>query len=271
MPILSRIAQTALCLPLILLAEIGHADFTAGQKAAIQLSVQEARRQGIPEAAIVDLLSDGFDAGLSADRMASLVQVLNRIRQADLPLPPFLAKIHEGLHKQVDQQHLMTSLQRRIDDYQFVRRQLGRKYPRRSVADQSDLTALAECLDLGLSRESLARLFERAPAVEPAMLAVAAKNQALLDQLGFRQDLAEDMLLTGLNYRNLTTGWTGLFKVAAAARRKGISEERLALVVKQVLRSGGDLPQVLTELDFTSRDVRHGPYWRPRPESQDSP
>lgn len=271
MRILSKIAQTALCFSLLWMAAAGHAESAPGRDISIHAAVQAARQEGVPEAVIVDLLSDGFEAGLNADQMAPLVHVLSEVRQADLPLPPFLTKIHEGLHKQIDPRLLMASLHRRMDDYRFVRRQLQHKYAGRNASGRSDLTVLVESLDLGLSRESMARLFQQAPAVAPAMLAVAANNLALLDQLDFPRRLAEEMLLTGLKHQHLTTRWAGLFKVAAAARRKGISDERLAEVVKMVLRSGGDLPQVLKALDFTSRDVRHGPYWRPAPENRNEP
>lgn len=263
---LFKIAKTSLYLSLILLVATGRADTAIDREMSIHKAVETARQRGIADAVIVDLLADGFEVGLSAERMAPLVDVLSQARQADLPLSPLLAKIHEGLRKKIDPQQLTASMQKRIDDFQFVDRLLRHKYPELRKPDRSDLTALVECLDLGLSHESLSRFLEQAPDVDPNMLAVAANNQALMNQLGFPKHLTEDMLLTGLNHGQLTSHWSGLFKLAAAARRKGVSDDRFTVVVKQVLSSGGDPAQVLKALEFTSRDVRHGPYWRPAPQ-----
>jgi hypothetical protein len=92
------------------------------------------------------------------------------------------------------------------------------------------------------------------------MLAVAARNKALLRQLSFEEKIIDDILFTGLKYQSLTPQWSLFFKVASAARQKGISSSRMAEVAKDVLIQKGDLKQVLKELDFTSRDVRHGPH-----------
>jgi hypothetical protein len=59
------------------------------------------------------------------------------------------------------------------------------------------------------------------------------------------------------------------FKVAAAARQKGISPTRIAEVAKDVLIQNGDLKQVLRELEFTSRDVRHGPHLESPPGAEE--
>ena len=141
-----------------------------------------------------------------------------------------------------------------------MRQLLKKKYAGSRIYYENDLTDLVESLGFGITRQELRLLFNRAPDVAPEMLAVAAKNKALLKQLAFDDRIIDDILFTGLQNQSLTPQWSLFFKIASAARQKGISSTRIAEVAKDVLIQNGDLKQVLMELEFTSRDVRHGPH-----------
>ena len=242
----------------------GQAMVYAGHQGPVLAAVNSARRQGVPEKILTRLLAYTLDNQLDADHTVHLLSILIQARESSFPLDPFLNKIQEGLAKQVDPERLENGLRKRLDDYTFVRQLLEKKYGGLRPYAPTDLTALVESLDFGITRGQLAELFTRAPAVPPEMLSVAAKNKALLKQLAFDNRTIDTIIFTGLTHNSLGPRWALFFKVAAAARLKGIPAARIAEVAKAVLAQGGDPGQVLAELDFTSRDIRHGPH-------QDSP
>ena len=255
-----KITPLAIAIQVILLFSLGQTAVQAGHQKPVISAVESALQQGVPEEIINRLLAYALDNQLSAEHTVHLLAILTQVREAQFPVKPFLDKIQEGLSKLIDFERLESSLAKRLDDYRFVRQLLRKKYAASRVDADSDLTLLVESLDFGIKRGELRLLFDRAPAVPPAMLAVAAKNKALLKQLSFDDGIIDDILFTGLANNSLTTRWSLFFKVAAAAKRKGIPTARIGEVAKNVLIQHGDLHQVLKELEFTSRDVRHGPH-----------
>lgn len=249
-----------LSIQVICLASFGQTAVYAGHQKPVLSAVNSARRQGVPEEILTRLLAYALDNQLGADHTVHILTILVRVREDQFSLNPFLDKIQEGLAKQIDPQRLEDGLNKLLDDYKFVRQLLKNKYTGSRLYSENDLTNLVESLGLGITRQELRLLFNRAPDVPPEMLAVAAKNKALLKQLSFDDEIIDDILLTGLAKNSLTPNWSLFFKVAAAAKRKGIPSTRIAEVAKDVLIQNGDLKQVLRELEFTSRDVRHGPH-----------
>jgi hypothetical protein len=253
----------------ICIVSLGQPSVYASHQGPVVSAVESARRQGVPEEIINHLLAYALDNQLGADHTVHILSILIRVREAQLPLSPYLDKIQEGLAKQIDPQRLEDGLNKHLNDYQFVRQLLEKKYAGSRIYAESDLKDLVESLDFGINREELRLLFDRAPAVPPEMMAVAAKNKALLKQLAFDDGIIDDILFTGLAKNSLTPRWSLFFKVAAAAKQKGISTARIAEVAKAVLSQNGDLGQVLTELEFTSRDVRHGPHLDSPPDADE--
>jgi len=230
-------------------------------------TVQAAREQGVPDRILSDLLARAVDRGIDPDLVHALLGILMDIRRAGMPLDPFLGKIDEAMAKGVNPAQLEAGLRDRMADYRFVMQLLEIKYPSDRLPGQDTLAALVDCLDLGLSRETLADFLRRAPATSPAMLATAARNKAFLQQIGFDPKTSDELLRYGMTHRCLTAPWAGLFKVAAAAARKGISDKRFATAVVHVWKTRGDPHQVLQELGFTMRNIRRGPVPGPVPEA----
>jgi len=223
----------------------------------------------VPEEILTRLLAYALDHQLGADHTVHILTIFVRVRESQFSLSPFLEKIQEGLAKRIDPQRLEDGLNKRLDDYKFVRQLFKEKYAGSRIYSESDLTDLVASLDFGITRHELRLLFSRAPDVPPEMLAVAAKNKALLKQLAFEDSIIDDILFTGLKNQHLTPQWSLFFKVAAAGKQKGIPTARIAEVAKNVLIQNGDLKQVLTELEFTSRDVMHGPHLESPPDADE--
>jgi hypothetical protein len=232
----------------------------AGHQKPVLSAVNSARQQGVPEELLNRLLAYALDNQISADHTVLMISTLIRVREAQFPLNPFLDKIQEGLTKQIDPERMGNGLNKRLDDYKFVRQLLKKKYAESRIYSENDLTALVESLDYGLARQELHLLFDRTPSVPPEMLAVASKNKALLKQLSFDDGMIDGILFTGLKNQSLTSQWSSFYKVAAAAKRKGIPIDRIAEVAKNVLMQNGDPRQVLMKLEFISRDIKHGPH-----------
>jgi hypothetical protein len=237
-----------------------------GKGASVQDRVRAARERGVPEKVLTDLLARAVDRGLDPDRVYSLLGLLVDIRREGLPLAAFLAKVDEALAKGVNPAQLEARLRDRMADYRFVMRVLEQKYPRERVSEGPELSAVVDCLDIGLSREELTDFLRRAPATSLMVLAIAVQNKAFLQQIGFDPELCDELLRYGMAQGYLTNRWAGLFKAAAAAAKKGVSEKRFADAVKQVWTVRGDPHQLLETLGFTTRDVRRGPGAGPKPE-----
>jgi hypothetical protein len=232
----------------------------ADHQKSVFSAVETASQQGVPEEVINRLLAYALDNQLSGKHTVQLLSVMIEVHKAKLPIDPFVEKIQEGLAKQVPPEKLVNSLNKRLNNYKFVKELLKKKYVGTQNFAESVLSVFVESLDFGLTKEELSLLINTAPQVPPQMLSIAAKNKALLRQLTFEEKFVDDILFIGLKYQSFTSRWSLFFKVVMAAERKGISQARIANASKDILSENGDLEEVLTVLGFSSRDVRHGPH-----------
>jgi hypothetical protein len=226
---------------------------------SLQAAIQIVRGQGLSETMINDLLTAGVEKGLTNEQIAELFTFVSHVQKAGLTARTFIEKIREGLAKRVNFNTLTDSLRRRLDQVVAIQRLLRKNDASSTHIADADLNTFVESVDLGLPLEALAALFNRSADAPLEMLALAARNKALLNQLGFDSQLTDRILTTGLEYRSFSPDWANLFKAAAAARRKGISDRQFTDAVQRVLREKGPLRRVLTDLAFTSRDLSSGP------------
>lgn len=251
--------------PLLTLAVVMAAAFvcwpiSASDHRPLLAAVESARSQGVPDEMLNLLLAYAVDNALGPEHTVHMIQLLTRIQKAGIPLGPFEDKIREGAAKHVDPQKLENALNFIFEDFRFVDSLLNRK-PGASVMSSEEVQVLCvKSLDLGLDRQELNELFEKNSAAPPEMLAVAALNKAYLKQMAFDSALIDDILSTGLAMRNLTNQWLSFYRLAAASKRKGLSDNQVAQAAIDALKQNGDLRQVLTSLKFVLRDVRHGPH-----------
>ena len=221
-----------------------------GYSAAVQPTAESGARLLEAYAAITDM---------SRDRLDRLANILVDVETSGIPLEPFLWKIQEGTAKGVSPGILETVLSRQFTRYRFVRQLVESSRVRPESCSGAVLTALIDSLDFGLRSEELEALAAAAPDASPRELAVAAQNKALLRQLGFDENRVDAILSIGLTHRSFTSRWTLFFKVADAARTKGIPEERILGAAESILVQRGDVRDVLDALGFTRRDTIRGP------------
>jgi len=224
-------------------------------------SVEAARDAGVPDTVLSRILTFSIDHQLSSTDVVALLDILRTVRSKNLPPQPFVTKIEEGLAKKVAVPTIAVALEQKIDDYQFVRTLLsstavpGADQP---VADRH-LTAMVDSLSGGISREQLTDFIQQAPAAEPSMVAIAVENLALLNQIGFPQDLTLQMLYTGLHLKRFSPSWRYLARVIVVARNRGIPDPNIAEATMRAMEEKRDLRDLMTALGFTGRDLRHGP------------
>jgi hypothetical protein len=269
MKVFNKVIVLLIAIQMICLASFRQTAIYAGHQGPVLSTVNSARLQGVPEEVLIRLLAYALENQIGRDHTVHMLTILIRVHEGQFPLSPFLDKIQEGMVKQIDPQRLVDGLNKHLDDCQFVRQLLEKKYTGSRVYSENDFTVLVDSLKFGNTRQELRDLFNRAPAAPLAMLSVAAKNKALLRQLEFDDRTIDAIMFTGLKNHSLTPRWSLFFKVAAAAKQKGIPTARIAEVTKAVLAQNGDPVQVLKELEFTFRDVRHGPHLDSPPDADE--
>jgi hypothetical protein len=216
----------------------------------------------VAEPALNRILILGNDYGISTDDLDGFLLAVQAVQKESMPVEPFVDKIAEGLAKGIPPQIIVSVLWLRIDDYRFVSGVLDRTAradQRTWFLSQADLTRMVKVLDSGVSRDEFTSLMERAPSTEMSMLVRAAEVFALLKQIQFDEPLAEDILFTGLRNKSFTQSWTYLAKIVATARHRGITDHEIATAARNTLREKRSFKEFMAALDFTSRDVRHGP------------
>jgi hypothetical protein len=244
-------------LAILLLSQIA---ISADNDNTVIPAVESAINQGVSTEIIARVLSYSIDYRLNTEQASYIISILTEANKANLPLNPIHNKIREGLNKQIPPKLLIIGLRRHLDDYIFVDKLLYKKYNDSKAYNDEAIIGLVDSINYGITKDEMKQLFKTAPMVPPEMLSIAAKNKALLRQIGYDDKLIDDILITGLENSSLTSRWELLFKVAAAADKKEISKTAFVNASKKVLIQNGDIVQVLELLDFTLRDVKHGPH-----------
>jgi len=224
-------------------------------------AVEAAHHAGVPDTVLSRILTLSIDHHLSSTDVVTLLDIFRAVGSKNFPPQPFVTKIEEGLAKKVAVPTIVAALEQKIDDYQFARTLLsgtadqGADQP---VADPH-LTAMVDSLSSGISREQLTDFIHQAPTAEPSMMAIAVENLALLNQIGFPQDLTLQMLYTGLRFKRFSPPWRYLARVIVVARNRGIPDPNIAEATLRAMEEKSDLRGLMTALGFTGRDLRHGP------------
>ena len=223
--------------------------------------VNMARTAGVSEAVLNRVLSLGKAHQLSPADIKLFFQALVSAQKEKIPLNPLMGKIEEGLAKRVPPQTIAEALEQEIDNYCYVQELLLGviSEPGNKIIPNEALNVLVDSLSLGISRLELARFIELAPPAPLPMLAIAVENLALLKQINFNLELAEQILFTGLRFKRFTPSWRYLAKVIAAARERGVSDQDIVQKTLQAVREKNDFKNLMTSLGFTERNLRHGP------------
>jgi hypothetical protein len=223
--------------------------------------VEEARSAGIPETMLSRILCLSVDSRISPDHTLVLCNIFIKAKKDNLPLESLIGKMEEGVAKGIPSNTLISVLERKIEEYQFVRTLLLRKFPPTAepAGWEDYLSLFAGSLDSGLSREEMESFIEKSPTAPLPMLAVAVENWTLLKQIGFDNNQTTKILFAGLRFRSFTPSWRFLANIVLASRNKGIPDPAIADAAAKALSEKRELNSLMDELEFTGRDLRRGP------------
>jgi hypothetical protein len=225
---------------------------------SVTASVRAARKAGVSETALNQLLILAVDHRLEDNGVVRLVNFLQTVQTEDLPIDPFMGKIEEGLTKQIPLSTLAAVLAQKLEDYRFVRRVLTRKTGVQEISHQ-DLSRMVGSLDGGITREEFARFILEASGQDLSMLARATEILALLKQVQFNESLTQEILFTGLRKNSLSQSWDYLARVVVTAKRRQIPDDEIARAAREALEANRPFGDFMATLGFTPRDLRHGP------------
>ena len=234
--------------------------WSAEYKLTVHSAVENARSNGIPEETLTRFLAYALDNHISGDETIQFLIILIRVQEAGFSLSTFVEKYQEGLAKKINPEIIEKALKQHLNDYLYVRELIENNYNDQIGYSEIIIKQFVESMDYGNTRGQLRVLFDWAPGIPPEMLSIAAKNKALLRQISFDDETIEDILFTGLTNKSLTPRWSLLYKVVSAAKRKEIPSDQVVKAVKSVLIQRGDVGDILNNLGFTFRDIRHGPH-----------
>jgi len=194
------------------------------------------------------------DGRLSAEECAAIEAAVEDARQQDLPASPFAAKIEEGLAKRMRGIAILQAIDTMRGDYAFARAALSKSG---TAPTTEDIVTTGDSLRLGLSRTELSGLADMKPPA--AVLATASRTLAYLNAVDFPPRLSNDIILQGIRRGSLAPDWTQLYRVVQRARQAGLTDTTVTDAAVRTLDEGEQLPALLLELGFTTRDIHHAP------------
>jgi len=225
---------------------------------ALTKSVEEARKAGVPDTTVITLLSLGYENGVEPASMAELVRITGEIRKKGLPLEPFVDKIAEGVAKRVPAASIENLLNQKQQDYQFAQSitvAYLKKHGIRQQPTSGDLSAIAESLYSGMTRQDLTLTMERAPAVPLFSLKRVIDVQASLKQAGFDPKLSDRIISTALERNFFERQRRGFVRAILAAKRKGISDLEITEAALTTMRNGGTVGSFCSLIGVSSSEI----------------
>lgn len=204
----------------------------AADAAATSLTdaVAEARVAAISEATLNRLLTLGYQKQIDSSVMARLLLVLTQVRRERVPLEPFVAKLEEGLAKNVAGPVIEKVMLERLDQYRFTRALIEQSQTRSQfdsgLVDES-WVRFTESSYCGLTRQDLERVLHHDPQASLAMVARAAELLATLKQFHWDANLADQIVATAVKEKYLSRERGDFMRALGAARAKGLSDRTI--------------------------------------------
>lgn len=239
---------------------LGAADVWAQpQQGRLQAAVLEAQRAGVAETTINAVVTMGYERQLKPDETAALLQVMTAARRENVPLPPFLSKMEEGLAKNVPASRIEQVLTSKLDDYRFAnslaRNRARAGHPQEAMVD-AFLVRLTETLYCGLSRHDLDALAKQANYRPLAELTRAAEAMAAMKQMQFEPAVAGQIATAGLRQNYFAQERPDFTTTIAAAKAKGVASQDITQAAMKTIEKMESPNQFRARLGVTDEDVR---------------
>ncbi|MGE4291403.1 MAG: hypothetical protein AB7E32_04245 [Desulfovibrio sp.] len=221
----------------------------------LEQTVERLNRCGVPGSLTSRLLALVLEGELERKDAEEIAGALLLPCEEGLPMEPFADKTAEGFSKRVQPARLCRVLRAKLDDYRSARSLLAPlAQPEGSPLLPEVLRSAGESLALGLPRSEAESLVSAHRHASPELLAVGLRVLALMRQTDYPQELARDIVDTGIVSKTLTPEWEYLSRVALQAQQRGISEQQLKQEALEALREGQGLRGLMARLGAVPRD-----------------
>lgn len=219
----------------------------------ISLLAEEAEATGMPPRLLRRLLAKGYRNQTSAKELGQLLCLIVKAEDEGF-LPDLLfLKLEEGLAKRASLPNIKLAVERKIDDMAFAQRLLTAKG--KPKIENDNVIRIARAMSAGLTRQNLKSLFARKDDASVDMRVTAAEIMAFGGAIGYDARLLEQIVKTGLTSRSLHDEWSFFVKVIVKARKKKISDQRLADATIETLAQNGTLNDLISALGMKPADV----------------
>lgn len=221
----------------------------------IETLVVEAEATGMPEATIKRLLAAGYRSENATGHLRDILCTVVLAEEEGLPPGLLFDTLEEGLGKRVALPRILAVIRQKVDELRFARGLLDDG--RTNLVDDPNVDRVARVLSLGLTRDEVSELFEKAKHVPIEMRVIAAEIMGYGRALHLKPSLIRDVIATGIRYRAFTADWIYFTKVIAEARRRGIPDAQTAETAVKVLAENGALEELIGELGLTIAPQRN--------------
>lgn len=219
--------------------------------------------QGVSAAQLSKLETLCYDHGLDEAEVAAYAEVLSAAAAINMPAAPLLKKTAEGLAKKVPGARIRGVLTAMVTDYARVRELARLAHQRWGLEnfppDASEIQALSECLNVGVTTDQLASFLEKAQARSLREAADSVCFMAAMDQAGLTRELAENVALTGLSTGFFEAANWDLVLAARAAKEAGHADAAIAQAARLAMGADGSVSEAFAELGVDPEDYAGGP------------
>lgn len=213
--------------------------------------VEEAEATGMPPSTLNRLLVKGHASQAFADQLRRLLCIVVQAEEDGLSPDPLFEKLDEGLGKHVSLPQIVQVIEHNVDEMRFAQSILSAgKEPE---LEDEKVTRIAKAMAAGLPRDKLRHLFTSYDDVPIEMRVVAVEISAFAAVIGYDAVLLDRIITMGLTARSFTDDWAFFVKVISRARKKGISDERVAEKALEALEKKRSLNDLISSLGIQSR------------------
>lgn len=219
----------------------------------VKTLVEEAEATGMPPSILSRLLVEGYQSQDISGVLGRLLCVIIQAEEMGLPPGLLFTKLEEGLGKRAPLERITSVIEVKIDDMTYAQHLLsGGKEP---ILDDDNVTRIATAMATGLSRKKLNALFSVVYDAPVDMRVLAVELLGYGHAIGYDPVLLDQIVKAGLSYRALGDEWAFLIKVMTSARKKKISDRRVAEEATEILSRNGSLDTLIAKLGMRPKDI----------------
>jgi hypothetical protein len=232
---------------------------------SIDNAVIQAKTAGIADREIIAFLALSVDKDIPGTDAATILDAVVEAVRDGFSSTPYWEKIKEGVGKRVPPNRVAMALEKLLETHRFIREtaERCRQGSSSELGREETLSMLTGRIELGLSPEALNRIICHSEAAPLSDCAVAAEMKALLMQIGFREPAVDGLVHTGLTNGTLSAEWRKFPVMASIAVSRGLPADKVIVSAGRSLSENGNIKLLLSDLDFTGRNLGNGPFSKP--------